>query len=118
MGLFRNLLNVAVGAAASPEVSGKALLKQTTKQYGVDIGRIPENAWDELTKGCIDQASNFVAISKVAGMEDKKNFHTNLVDAVEGTAVIISETLDPKSRSPVAQGSVRETLIRHGVLRS
>jgi len=118
MGIFKTLFGAAIAVALPPEVTGKALLKQTVKQYGVDIGRISENAWDQLTKGCIDQANNFVAFSKVPGMEDKGHFHGNLVDAVTGTAVMISESLDPKSRSPLAEGPVRETLIRHGVLKS
>ena len=40
MGIFKTLFGAAIAAALPPEVTGKALLKQTVKQYGVDIGRI------------------------------------------------------------------------------
>ena len=32
MGIFKSLLKAAVGAAAPPGVSGKALMKETAKQ--------------------------------------------------------------------------------------
>jgi len=112
MSILRSIFGFAVGAAAPPEVSGKALMKQTAKQYGVDIGRIPENAWDEMVKNCISQAK---VMSNLPGTE---SFPTYLVSAVEGTANLIVEALKPDSRSPLAEGWVREILKKHGVLKN
>lgn len=115
MGIFKSLLNAAVGAAVPPEFSGKALLKQTCKQYGVDVGRIPENAWDEMVSRCIEQAR---AMSNLPASLKTDHFHTELVKAVEGTAVMVSEALEPDNRSLLATGWVRDILIKHGVLGS
>lgn len=113
MGLFKSIFGAAIGAVAPPEVSGKALMKQTAKQYGVDVGRIPENAWDEMTTNCIGQARMLSSFGA-----SKDHFTTELVNAAEGTATLIAEALDPKSRSPLATGWVRDILVKHGVLKS
>jgi hypothetical protein len=112
VGLFRNLINAAVGAAAAREVSGKSLMKQTAKQYGVDTGRIPENAWDEMTANCINQARTLSSLGV-----SKQDFATELVNAAEGTANLIASAMEPGNRSPLATGWVRDILVKHGTIK-
>jgi hypothetical protein len=104
-----NTMKALLGLIIPIERSGKLLLKQNLKSYGVDVSKIPDECLQELT-------AESIKLGKNVAMMTKRDFSiTHSVRFIEGSAVSIAQLLiDGVSED--ALDSTIEILKRHGVI--
>lgn len=101
-------MKALIGLLSPIKNSGKQLLKQNLKSYGVDVNKIPDECLQELTDKFIKTGKNIAAITK-------SDFGiTQIVNLIEGNAPAIAQLiLDGKSED--IDDSTVETLKKYGV---
>jgi hypothetical protein len=107
-------IKVFTGVVVVPENSGRALLKQELKNRGVEVGRIPDMAFDEIVSRCVDGARGLAAVND---QPIDKSFQVNFVRYLVGEATIINIILGDE-HSPLASGATKDTLVKYEVISS
>ena len=80
-------MKALLGLIVPIERSGKLLLKQNLKSYGVDVSKIPDECLQELTAESIKLGKS------VAMMTKRDSSITHTVGFIEGTAASIAQVL-------------------------
>ena len=107
------LLKLLTAIVVPPDRSGRELLKQKLKARGVDVGRIPDSALNEIVGKKIRIAKGMASLTSSA---QYKNWRANLVDSLDTEAALIAEIMSGRGNESW-DGPTRETLIKFGVLR-
>lgn len=108
------VLKIVMSLAVPPEVSGRALLKQELKRRGVDVGRIPDRAIDEMVELSLRTAKTMARVS--AGPDDR-NWRANLVRYLQAHAAVAQGVIMGVPPS-FADKQIREILVRNGVVQA
>lgn len=108
------IVKLVLSIAVPAQVSGRAFLKQNLKRRGVDIGRIPEGAIDEIVQYCIQGAQSIAAAHKLAfrGNARDKNWRANLVRQLQAVAPMIQNILDGGKPWP-GDDEIRDILAKY-----
>jgi|RhiMetdeSRZDD1v2_1073273.scaffolds.fasta_scaffold13668_6 hypothetical protein len=105
------LTQIAVGLLVSPRVSGRAVLRQKLIEYGTDVSRIPDAAYDELIDRSLQAAKSFSSMKNYR----HENWRSLFVRLLQLEAQEIAELLKGGEGS-VINDFTRSTLARHGLL--
>lgn len=112
-------LKIVTSIAVAPEIAGRAFLKQELQRAGVDVGRIPDRAIDEIVQYCLSGARGMAAMHKLSsrGMPEHANWRANLVVLLRAHVPSIKEMMVGDTRPSPSDTKVREILVSNGVLR-
>jgi hypothetical protein len=107
---MRENMKALLGTIAPIKYSGKQLLKQSLKSYGVDVNRIPDECLQELTDKSIKLGKNTATMTK-------RDFSiTQIVNFIEGNAASIAQLILHEEREDIDESSI-EILQRYGVIK-
>jgi hypothetical protein len=108
------LLKLLVSLMVPPEKSGRELLKQSIRAYGVDVSRIPDSALNELVERNIRTSKTIASFS---GDPNRNNWRANLVRALEAEGSMIAAIMDGERGNNIKEFDAWKTLVRHGVIK-
>lgn len=114
------LLKILLAVVVSPTVSGRAFLKRQLKQSDINVGRIPDQALDEIVEYCVRGARGIALASKISdsyGSPEDKSWRANLVRQLDVSVPTIGSILEGKPISP-GDEAIYEILVRYGVVRA